>query len=259
VIERLLHAIGVDADADLATVHRAYLEHVTYEDVAVQLGESGPLDETRLLERVLGGRGGYCFELNSVLALLLRELGHDVAYREAVVGGEGPTNHMALIVDGEWICDGGLGEGFVEPLPLAEGRTENAAGLHWTVSPEAGGAWWVAQHEWGAFTGFRIQPQAVAQRAFEPHHRRMSTDPASTFVQTLVVVKPADDRITALRARTLSERGPAVETKRVLDREQFEDALTGLFALRLDAGRIERLWALACAQHDTFTQARARP
>jgi N-hydroxyarylamine O-acetyltransferase len=259
VIEELLHALGVDADADLATVHRAYLEHVTYEDVAVQLGESGPLNETRLLAHVLGGRGGYCFELNTVLALLLRELGHDVAYHEAVVGGEGPTNHMALIVDGEWICDGGLGEGFVEPLPFREGRTENAAGLHWTVTREPAGTWWVAQHEWGSFSGFRIQPGMVAQSAFEPHHRRMSTDPASSFVQTFVVVKPADDRITALRARTLSAKGPAVDTKRVVDRDGFEDALISVFALRLDAGRIERLWTLACAQHEAFRQARAQP
>ena len=78
-------------------------------------------------------------------------------------------------------------------------------------------------------------------------------------MQTFVVVKPADDRITALRARTLSEKGPAVDTKRVLDRDEFEDTLTGVFALRLDAGRIERLWTLASAQHEAFRQARAQP
>ena len=46
----LLEFLGFDepppADrAGLFALHRAYLERVPYEDVAVQLGESGPLDE----------------------------------------------------------------------------------------------------------------------------------------------------------------------------------------------------------------------
>ena len=39
----------------------------------MQLGETGPLDEAALAARVLAdGRGGYCFELNTLLAALLR-------------------------------------------------------------------------------------------------------------------------------------------------------------------------------------------
>ena len=97
-----------------------------YEDLAVQLGETGPLDRVVLAERVLrDGRGGYCFELNTLFAALLRGLGFDVAHHQAVVGGEGPTNHMALVVDidgAPWLADAGFGEGFLEPLPLREGR-----------------------------------------------------------------------------------------------------------------------------------------
>ena len=50
-----------------------------YEDIAVQLGEStGALDERGLAARVLAdGRGGYCFELNTVLAALLRGCGFE--------------------------------------------------------------------------------------------------------------------------------------------------------------------------------------
>ena len=81
-------------------MHRAYLARVPYEDLAVQLGETGPLDEATLAERVLrDGRGGYCFELNTLFAALLRGLGFSVEHHQAVVGGEGPTNHMALVVD----------------------------------------------------------------------------------------------------------------------------------------------------------------
>ena len=105
-------------------MHRAYLEPVPYEDVAVQLGETGRLDERRSPPACWHGRGGYCFELNTVLAALLRSVGFEVTHHQAVVGGEGPTNHMVLLVllDGQtWIADAGLGEGFLDPLPLRAG------------------------------------------------------------------------------------------------------------------------------------------
>ena len=91
MLQALLEHLGVPAAAadraGLFAVHRAYLEQVPYEDVAVQLGESGPLDEVALTQRVLTGRGGYCFELNTVLAALLRHVGFEVTHHQAVVGG----------------------------------------------------------------------------------------------------------------------------------------------------------------------------
>jgi N-hydroxyarylamine O-acetyltransferase len=260
----LRRRIGLDpapaADvAGLHTVHRAYVEHVTYEDIAVQLRESGPLDEAALTARILSGRGGYCFELNTVLAALLRKFGFDVSYHEAVVGGEGPTNHMVLIVDvGEerWIADAGLGEGFLDPVPLREGRHAGLEPFAWTLSLEPAGTWWLGQHEWGSISGFRMQPEPSPHDAFAPHHRRLATDRASSFVQTLVVSKPYDDRIVTLRSRTLSFRGPEIDSKRVVERDEFGDVLRDEFGIALDAGWLQRLWTLAAAQHEVF-QARA--
>jgi N-hydroxyarylamine O-acetyltransferase len=265
VLHELLRHIGLDAApaADpegLLTVHRAYLERVPYEDLAVQLGETGPLDEAALAARIVSGRGGYCFELNTVLAALLRGLGFSVGYHEGVVGGEGPTNHMVLVVDldGErWIADAGLGEGFIDPLPLREGRHHGPGRLSWTLEREDGGTWWVGQHEWGSVSGFRVQEARVERAAFEPHHRRLATDPESPFVRTLVVQRPTDDRIVTLRSRTFSETGPEVDAKRVVDREEFAALLHDAFGIRLDGGRRERLWTLATAQHEAFQAARA--
>jgi N-hydroxyarylamine O-acetyltransferase len=259
VIEELARRMGVDAESDLHAVHRAYLEHVTYEDIAVQLRESGPLDEAALTARILSGRGGYCFELNTVLAALLRSLGFSVRYHEGVVGGAGPTNHMVLIVDvgGEdWIADAGLGEGFLDPLPLREGVHRGRGPFAWTLEREPAGTWWLGQHEWGSVSGFRMQPEPCSHETFAPHHRRLSTDLASSFVQTLVVQKPYDDRIVTLRSRTLSRRGPAIDEMRVLERGEFGDVLRDEFGIALDAGRLQRLWTLAAAQHEAF-QARA--
>jgi N-hydroxyarylamine O-acetyltransferase len=248
-----LHRVTPDVDG-LFAVHRAYLARVPYEDIAVQLGETGPLDEAALTERVLSGRGGYCFELNTVLAALLRGIGFDVTHYQAVVGGEGPTNHMALLVrldDGAWLADAGLGEGFLDPLPLREG-TYSIGPLSYSLAREPAGTWWMGQHQWGSFSGFRMEPTSCSVTDFEPHHRRLATDPQSSFVQTFVCQKPLDDRIVTLRARTLSSVGPSVDEKRVLDAAEFADALRSEFGISESPDRIARLWRRACAQHEAF-------
>ncbi len=260
MIDTLLSRIGLPsmpaADIDgLFTLHRAYLETVPYEDLAVQLGETGPLDFPLLASRVSSGRGGYCFELNTVLAGLLRACGFEVTHHQAVVGGEGPTNHMVLLVpiDGEtWIADAGLGEGFLDPLPLREGVHEIGP-FSYGLTQEAGGTWWMTQHEWSSFSGFRMQPESSVVADFEEHHRRLATSPDSSFVKTFVVQKPQSDRITTLRSRTLSAIGPSVDTKHVVaDRDEFASTLASEFGIDVAGERLDRLWTQASAQHEAF-------
>ncbi len=113
----------------LLALHRAYVARVPYEDLAIHLGEVGPLTVEHAAARILhGGRGGYCFEVNGVLASLLDALGFAVERREARVGAreaDGPTNHLALVVrdtgGGAWLAEAGYGEGWVDPLPLRAG------------------------------------------------------------------------------------------------------------------------------------------
>jgi N-hydroxyarylamine O-acetyltransferase len=261
VIDALLTRIGLSsmpaADVDgLHVLHRAYLARVPYEDLAVQLGETAPLDEAALVARICGdGRGGYCFELNTVLAALLRACGFVVTHHQAVVGGEGPTNHMALLVhlDGErWLADAGLGEGFVDPLPFREGAYEIGPFTH-TLAREPGGSWWMGQHEWSSFDGFRMTEEESTLAELDVHHRRLATDPESSFVKTLVVQTARVDRIVTLRSRTLSCVGPGVDSKRVVaDREELAASLRDVFGITVAGERLERLWAQAVAQHEAF-------
>jgi N-hydroxyarylamine O-acetyltransferase len=265
--DHLLQRIGLDAapsadSAGLRAVHRAYVSHVPFEDLAVQLGESAPLDPDALVDRVLtGGRGGYCFEVNTVFALLLESLGFEVERREAIVGprdahasGE-PTNHLALVVRtpaGEsFIAEGGWGEGPLEPLPLAEGVV--------TLGPFSfgierdGDGWWVEQHEHGSSPGFRFADAPATLADFQPHHERTSTAPDSAFVQTLLVQQPYDDKIVSLRSRTLFADGPGLRERELLDDEDvFATALNDRFGIDpavLGPERISRLWARAEQQH----------
>jgi N-hydroxyarylamine O-acetyltransferase len=273
-VDELLAHVGLagrpapDA-AGLRAVHRAYVGRVPYEDLAIQLGEVGPLDPRRIAARVLaGGRGGYCFEVNGLLAVLLEALGFGVERREARVGprtGGGPVNHLALVVrtaDGQpWLAEAGYGEGWVDPLPLRAGRHEQGP-LHWTLAgPDDDGRWWVAQHGWGSTEGMLVDGPTVGLDAFAPHHERLSTAPDSPFVQTLVVESPRPDHVRTLRARTLSARGPHRDERHTLaTRAELASVLRDEFGIDpavLGPDRLERLWTRACEQHDRWAAARA--
>jgi N-hydroxyarylamine O-acetyltransferase len=265
---RLLRRIGLsevptpDA-AGLRAVHRAFVLRVPYEDLAVQLGECEPLQSRHLVRRVLhGGRGGYCFEANTVLHTLLDALGFAVERREGLVGprdaharGE-PPNHMALVVHtpdaGPFIAEAGLGEGSLDPLPLAEGPV--TAGAFELRIERAHNGWWVAQHAFGSFAGFWFSDAPATRAHFQPHHVRLSTSAASSFVKTLVVQRPFDDRIVTLRARTLFVDGPNTRERRVLNNAaEFAAALRDRFGIDPDAlgpERLGRLWAKAADQHE---------
>ena len=115
--------------------------------------------------------------------------------------------------------------------------------MHYTLTREPEGTWWMGQHEWSSFSGFRMQARTSSVADFEPHHRRLALEPESPFVRTLVVQSPRDDRIVTLRSRTLSEIGPWVDTKRVLSRDEFAPVLRDVFGITLVGERLERLWS----------------
>jgi N-hydroxyarylamine O-acetyltransferase len=262
-VDRLLARIGLDGlpapDLDgLRELHRAYVGAVPYEALAVQLGESEPLDADRLVAHVLhGGRGGYCFEVNTVLHALLVAAGFSVRRHQAHVNASELTNHMALVVDlgdERWLADAGLGEGPLDPVPLADGAVTPGP-LPWTVERLEHG-WCVREHEFGSITDFVFADQPSDLAAFQPHHQRLSRSPDSSFMRTLVVQRPHADRIVTLRSRTLFVDGPGRKEREVLpDAPAFASVLDGEFGIdpeSLGAERLARLWSHACAQHEAF-------
>ena len=273
-LDALLQRIGLDSPPaptldGLQAIHRGYVAAVPYEDLAVQLREFRPLDVDALAERLLdGGRGGYCFELNTVLAWILEACGFTVTRHEGVVGlrerldPSPPTNHLALAVHleaGTFLADAGLGEGQIDAPPLAPGTYGGP--LTMTIEAEPGGGWFLGHHAWGAFEGVRVAPAVVALDAFQPHHRRMSTDPESRFYDTLIVQRPYRDRIETLRARVLTVRGPHHDEQRVLeDADDLASTLAARFGIdpaALGDERIARLWAAAAEQHERWLQTEA--
>jgi N-hydroxyarylamine O-acetyltransferase len=63
----------------LNALQEAHLSSIPYENLDIHLGRTLPLGETRAYEKlVLEQRGGWCFEMNTLFAWALRQIGFAV-------------------------------------------------------------------------------------------------------------------------------------------------------------------------------------
>lgn len=119
------------AAADAAALRDLHLRHqlaVPFENLSIHLGQDIVLDASALAEKIIGGRGGFCYELNGAFAELLGALGYRVTLLAARVYGDGgrpgpPYDHLALRVEaadgsGPWLADVGFGRHAHYPLRL---------------------------------------------------------------------------------------------------------------------------------------------
>src|SRR5437867_588619 len=131
----------------LRRLHAAHRESFLFENVSIQSGGSISVEVDAIERKFLDeGRGGYCFEHNTLFAAALRALRFDATILLGRVR-RGPREgwcrtHMVLRVsiDGEsWLADVGFGAlGLLEPIPLREGATAHQVGLTYTLRREDG-------------------------------------------------------------------------------------------------------------------------
>lgn len=256
-LKRIGHTGPVRADAaTLAAVHRAQVASVPYENLDIQAGLVPSLHPDDLFDKIVRRRrGGYCYELNSLLALLLEEIGFEVTRVRGAVGPRDAdlpewANHLALLVRAggrTWLADAGLGDGFLHPLPLEPGRHRQGP-FTYTVEPE-GDDWWIGHHEHGAVPGYLLDPTPRTADHFEPYNLGRATSPDSPFVRVLIVQRPSADRSLTLRGNTLTEAGPAGRRRaEVADAAAFAGLLTRRFGLPTAGLDVSALFERGCAQ-----------
>lgn len=109
----------------LCDLHERHLTTVPFENLSIHLGERILLDEDLLFDKIVRRRrGGFCYELNGLFAVLLDALGYRVTRLAVRVFGDGrfgpPLDHLALRVDLDrpYLVDVGFGRLFREPLAM---------------------------------------------------------------------------------------------------------------------------------------------
>lgn len=247
----------------LSAVHHAHLRAIPYENLDVHLGKPILLAENRFFQKlVLERRGGWCYEMNGLLAWALRELGFQLdclagAVPRASAGPNADGNHLVLLVhlpEGEFIADVGFGDGFLRPIPLREG-TYMQDGFEFRLErgPEDG-RWTVHNHEHGAAQtyDFGLQPHRLED--FTPRCDWLQTSPESGFVQKTVCQRLTPDGIITLREAVFKRVARNGVQQRVIETEaEYRRVLREAFGLELD---VSELWPKVHQRHQDWVAAR---
>ncbi|GAB3416906.1 arylamine N-acetyltransferase family protein [Flindersiella endophytica] len=246
---------------ELVRLHRAFLDRVPYENLEIQLSRRTTIQPADSARRIVTGRGGYCFHLNGTLAGLLATLGYDVRLARGKVTGHPDTGwgeHLVPLVDvpGEtWVVDVGLGDGFRDPMPLAEAALEqHPFAYRWERLDDR---YWRFHHdERASIPGFDLDTEPVPLQAFEAMHAELSTSPSSSFVQKLVVQQRLADRALTLRGCVFTEAAAdGVRKREVLDEAEWFGLLYDTFGLRLadiDDEALSQMWKRVRTAHESW-------
>lgn len=249
-----LQRIGYEGPAGpsidtLRAVHRAHLLTVPFENLDIHLGTPIVLSVERFYEKIVHGRrGGFCYELNGLFAVLLGALGFRVGLLSARVVTAGghvspPFDHLTLDVQcpgspERWLADVGFGDGFLEPLPLASGAERQQENGFYRIDADSGE--FVLRRRADADGTladqyrFSTEPHALAE--FEGMCRYQQTSPQSHFTQQRICsLATPEGRVTLTGSRLIETRpgqrserpiGDAA-THRALLLERFGVRVTG--------------------------------
>lgn len=238
----------------LRAIHRAHLCAIAYENLDIHLGRALALDLPAVFDKlVTRGRGGWCFEMNGLLAWALREIGFQVSMLGAAVNPVSADmlpgrDHLVLRVDLDqpWLADAGFGNGFLEPIPLRAGRFTQL-GLRHGLSRD--GAYWTYHSDPLFDSRFVFSEQPLVWQDFAGRCHWLQTDPASWFTALTACFRARDNgTILALRGRMLSDytrRGPA--RREIFELPDYASTLRRDFGLSLTDPELAVLWPRAQA------------
>ncbi|WP_194899424.1 arylamine N-acetyltransferase family protein [Catenulispora pinisilvae] len=236
---------GAPAASDAATLrrlHTAHLHSVPFENLSIHLGEPVALDGTTLFEKIVKRRrGGFCYELNGLFALLLEALGYRVHRMSARTfstahGYSPPLDHLALQVTDDtgtaWLADVGFGRHTELPLRFDD-RTDQK---------DPGGLFRIAENDDAELTvlrdgeaQYRVDPKPLALADFTQACWWQCTSPESHFTQSIVCSRLTDDgRLTLTGDQLITTDGAGRrQVEEVASDEQLLSLLRDRFGIEL--------------------------
>jgi N-hydroxyarylamine O-acetyltransferase len=258
-----LHRIRFDGSVrpDLATlraIHRAHQYAIPFEAVDVLLRRPVGLDLKANYEKIVRGRrGGWCFELNGLMEWALKEIGFEVMRVSAGVmrvqaGDAQLGNHLCLLVhlDGPYLVDVGFGGSMAEPIPLIASEREDRP-YRLRLSEPGDGYWRFSEIAHGDAFSFDFRAAPADEVLFARKCQFLQTDPASPFVQNLVVQRRTADTHLSLRGRVLTSTHATGVDKRLLNSSD-ELVATLRESFDLDIPDAATLWPSICARHEAL-------
>jgi N-hydroxyarylamine O-acetyltransferase len=247
-LQRIAYDGPVRADlATLAALQWHHVTHIPFENIDVQLGRPIFLGLAHLQAKLVHAkRGGYCFEHNTLMAAVLKQIGFRVETLAARVRYQAtqmtPRTHMLLRVAvgaSDYLVDTAFGGGWgpIAPIELRTGVTQTQDLVAFELRRE-GDVYRLFVRLDQAFTElyeFTLEPHYPVDYELANHFT--STHPSSRFVQTLIVTMPLAGTRYVLRDLEFSVRTANGVVRQTLQGEaQLRELLLERFGLALPPG-----------------------
>lgn len=250
----------------LFEIHRRHVERVSWQSIDIFAGRPQPTAVKTAMKLIASGRSGYCFHLNGAFAGLLRELGFVVDWHRAGVQSHGRDPiidgfHVGLSaeVEGErWVLDVGLGDMPWEPLPMAPGRySQGPFTYEVTASQRSKNGWRLVNDSNAAFVRVDVDGAIVPDlQMFEDHHRHLSRDSHSPWVNLVVVRNREQQGSNELKGCYFTRRDVSGAHMRIVeDQREWFELLSDVFYEPLwdyDGRRREALWRAVIRKHEEW-------
>lgn len=246
--------------AGLSSLLKAHVARIPYGNLDTHTGKPvsqlAPFDAAA--ERLLEGRGGYCFHLAFPFAALLNALGFDAGiYRGQVINHPGSPpepaepNHAVVLVSNvpdaptpKVMADVGIGDGFRHAVPLRSGVVHEPPFAY--ELEHLGGTRWRFLHDAtrGGFKHFDVDAgERATVEAFVEPHRLLSTLPESIFVQTLMVMRVDEGLIEKIVNRRFRRMTAAGTTETLIETEaKLGELLRDTFELSVSDAERSAIW-----------------
>jgi N-hydroxyarylamine O-acetyltransferase len=233
--------------ATLRGVQAAHAIAIAFENLDPLLGRPVSLKIPALARKLVDERrGGYCFEQNTLLQAVLRQLGFQVSGLASLVqwnrSDYGPRIHMVLRVElpeGTFFVDVGFGGlTLTSPLrlvPEVEQQTTLEAFRLIPIGPDFQVQVRLGDH-WRPV--YQVSLQDVGADDYEVYSWFTSTNPDVVFTNHLMAARPADGRRCALSDNVLSihHLGGRTERRTLTSATELAAVLRDLFLIRLPDG-----------------------
>jgi len=252
-LDAYLARIGFDGPRTptLDVLSRIVLQHqtaISFENLNSFSGLPVVIDPATIEQKIVrDGRGGYCHEQNQYLRLALMALGFEVKLRMARVRwmqppeATPPRAHMTLnvaVADRWYLCDVGFGA-MTPTAPLRLDTEDEQATPHETYRVRQVGD----AHHLEVRLGESWRPVFSFDAVdfypidFEAANWFVSTNPESTFVKDLILVRPTADRRQVLNNTTLSIRDPdgSVRRQTLSSVGELRSTVIDMFGIHLPA------------------------
>ncbi len=226
----------------LKSLQLAFLYNVPFENLDIHMGRKITLSIENFYRKIVEqGRGGFCYECNTLFHALLERMGFEVSYLAATMQLEGGLHnefeHMVLLVSlgDDYLVDVGNGKSCLQPMQMGADTVVNFENVDYRLDDfnDCYALYFRTEgNDWAPRFSFTTVPRQLQQFAMRCHILQTSPESHFTHGKVLTIARP-DGRVTMTERELEIRQAGQVEVRSLGSNEEYKLALQSYFKIQL--------------------------